>query len=92
MCIRDRALGDDAVRGEAGDVLPLEVDAAMGGLDQSGDGAQRGGFARAVCANQSDDLPLRHLKGDALDGLNTAVADLQFINLQHRLPPPNMPR
>ena len=86
------ALGDDAVGAEGGDVLALEVDAAVGGLHQSGNGAQGGGFARAVGADEGDDLALGYLKGDALYGLNAAVAYLQFINLQHRLPPPNMPR
>ena len=92
--LRDQGepLGDNAVGGEAGDVLPLEVDASVGGLDQPSDGAQGSGLACAVCADQGDDLPFRHLEGDALDGFNAAVADLQFINLQHRLPPPNMPR
>ena len=86
------ALGNDAVGAEGGDILALEVDTAMGGFHQSGNGAQRGGFARAVGADEGDDLPLGYLKGDALHGLNAAVAYLQFINLQHRLPPPNMPR
>ena len=86
------ALGDDAVGAEGGNVLPLEMDAAVGRLHQSGDGTKGGGFARAVGSNEGDDLPLRHLKGDALDGFDAAVAYLQFINLQHRLPPPNMPR
>ncbi len=56
---------------------PFQKDGALG-LHQTGNGPQRGGFARAVCANQSDDLPLRHLKGDALDGLNTAVGPCKF--------------
>ena len=85
-------LGDDAVGGQTGDVLPLEMDAAVGGLYQPGDGAQGGGLACSVGADQGDDLPLGHFKGDALYGLDTAIAHLQFINLQHRLPPPNMPR
>ena len=86
------ALGHDAVGGQGGDVLPLEVDAPVGGLHQTGDGAQGGGFARPVGPDEGDDLPVGHLEGDALHGLDAAVAHLQFVNLQHRLPPPNMPR
>ena len=70
----------------------LEADTSAGGLYQSGNGTQGGGFARAVGADQSDDLPLGHLKGDALHGLDAAVVDSQIINFQHRLPPPNKPR
>ena len=83
------ALGHDAIRREGGDVLRLEVDAARGGLYQSGNGPQGGGLARAVGTDEGDDFPLRHLKGDVLDGFDAAVIDPQAVNLQHRLPPPN---
>ena len=85
-------LGNDLVRRQARQVLALEVDPAALDLDQARDRAQGGGFARAVCADQGHDLPLLHPEGNALDGLDAAVAHAKIINSQHRRPPPDMRR
>ena len=91
--LRDKgdALGDYLVRRQAGYILSLEVDAALRWLHEARYRAQRGALARAVRADEGDYLPLRHLEGDALDGLYAAVADLQPVNFKHRPTPPDKP-
>ena len=39
-------------------------------------GLTRPAIARSVGADQGDDLPLGHVQGNALDGLNAAVMNL----------------
>ena len=84
-------LGDDAVRGQGGNILSLKPDAARSRLHQARDGPQDRGFARTVGADEGDDLPLRHLKINALNSLNAAVVHPQAIYFKHRQPPPNTP-
>ena len=43
---------------QARDVAPVEVDAALRGLPQAHDGAQRGRLARAIAAQQHGELAL----------------------------------
>ena len=43
-------------------------------------GVQNGGFARAVRADERDDLALVDLKGNALDGVDAAVVHMDIIN------------
>ncbi len=62
------------------------------GLYQSGDGPQGGGLARAVGADQRDDLAVRYFQRNAPEGLNAAVVDLQVFNFKHRPPPPDTRR
>ena len=75
------AEADDLVRRCFDKILPLKDDAAGFRCDKPGDGVQNGGLARAVCADQRDDLALIDLKGHALDGVDHAIVDLQIINL-----------
>ena len=48
-------------------------------MEQAGDGVQRGGLAGAVGADEGDDLPLIDLEGDALDGVDGAVIDVDVV-------------
>ena len=78
------------------EALPRDRDAVHGDAARIGKQAERGlherGLARAVGADQGDDLAVGYLKADAAQRLDAAVGHVQVFNLQHRLPPPNMPR
>ena len=71
---------DDLVRRNALEVMALKEDAAHLGVQQAGDCVQNGGFARAVRADERDDLALVDLKGNALDGVDAAVVHMDIIN------------
>src|SRR5699024_9607550 len=86
------AVLDDARGGGAGDVLALEGDGAAGGLDQPGDGAQRGALARALGADERDALAAPDVEGDALDGLDAAVAHFQVLDAQYDVAHSTTPR
>ncbi len=49
-------------------------------MQKAGNGGQNGGFARAVRADERDDLALVDLKGNALDGVDAAVVHMDIIN------------
>jgi len=49
-------------------------------VQQAGDRVQNGGFARAVRADERDDLALVDLKGNALNGVDAAVVHMDIIN------------
>ena len=57
-------------------------------FDQTADGTQSGGFSGTVDADEGHDLAVGHLQGNAPQGLNAAVADMEIFNLKHLLPPP----
>ena len=59
---QDRA----AVHWQAGDVLPIEEDAAAVGLHQSHDGIEAGGLARAVGAEEADHLAAMDVERDVV--------------------------
>ena len=85
-----QAAGDHLVGRNLAQILPQEGDGAGFAPQQSGDGVQGGGFARAVGADQRDDLPLGHLEGHALDGVDAAVVDIDVVDFQdcfHVTPP-----
>ena len=46
----------------------VELDASAGGLQQRGEHLDGGGLARAVRAQEGEDLALRDVKGDIVDG------------------------
>ena len=75
-------LGDDLISGHPHDILIVQHDAAAVGLQQSGNGVQRGGFARAIGTDQGHDLPFVHLEGDPLDGVDAAIINVEIIHLQ----------
>ena len=62
--------------------LPSKSDMAAAGLEQAGDGVERGGLARAVGADEGDDLALVDLEGDALDGVDVAVVDVHVLDFE----------
>lgn len=72
---------DYLIRRFSGDVLAVVEYTSGLRSDDSGDGLQYRRFARAVRADQRDDLPLRDGKGDALDRLDAAVGHLEVVYL-----------
>ncbi len=67
-------------RREVFDALAAQLDRALGdlaalALEQVGDGAQRGGLARAVAAQDGDDAALGHLQRDTLEHQDHVVVD-----------------
>ena len=75
------AEGSDLVCGAAARGCAEEVDLALAG-DEPDDGLERGGFTRAVGADEGDDLALSDGERDAFDGLNTAVVDLEVCDAE----------
>ena len=66
-----------------GDILVQKTDAAGFWMQQAGNRFQGGGFTRAVRTDQRDGFSLMDFKGNALDGMNGTVVDMDLINLQH---------
>ena len=75
--IADAAPGGLAVRGPA-----IDEDVALPRRQQADDGLEQGGFARAVGAEQADDLAGAHVQTDAVDNLQAAIAASQIFDLQ----------
>ena len=75
-----QTLGDDLVAGDPAQILTQEGDGAGFAVQQAGNGVQRGGFAGTVGADQGNDLSLVDFKGDALDGVDAAVIDVNILN------------
>lgn len=75
------AQGDDLVRGDVGEGFAVEDDAAADRFEQAGEGAQGGGLAGAVGADEGDDLAGLDGEGDALDGFDLAVGDAEVLDL-----------
>ena len=75
--VADAAPGGLAVRGPA-----INEDVALPRRQQADDGLEQGGFARAVRAEQADDLAGAHVQTDAVDNLKAAVAASQIFDLQ----------
>lgn len=73
---------DDLVRADAVQRFAVEDDPAPGGLEQPGQGAQCRRLAGAVGADEGDDLTGFDAEGDALDGFDLAVGDLEVLHLQ----------
>ena len=63
--------------------MAVPVDGAAIGLDQADDGVERGAFARAVGADEGDDLPGGHIKADAAQRVDAAVANRQVFDGEH---------
>ena len=85
----------DLVGRDVGKGLAQEGDGAGPAVQQARDGIQRGGFARAVGADEGDDLTLLHLEGNVLDGVDAAVVDVEVFRFQdgiHAYAPFCLPR
>ena len=75
--------------GEVLDALAAQIDIALGDLapftlEQVGDGAQRGGLAGAIAAQDGDDAALGHLQRDTLEHEDHVVVyDLDAVDVQN---------
>ena len=84
------ALGDvgdsdarDSLRSGPGDALTGEAHLA-GGRHEPRDRAERRGLARAVAAEDGDDLSLADRERDTVESLYRAVASLDAVELEQR--------
>ena len=78
----------DLVRAETGQRSAVTTNCTLARVQQSTDRAQRGRFAGAVAAHQSDDLPFLHRKRNAFQRLDLVVEHVDVVDLQqcHRRP------
>ena len=67
---------NDLVAGHVGDILPVVGHGAALDRHKPHDALHRGGLARAVGADEGDDLALVHFKADAADRLDHAVINV----------------
>ena len=71
--------------------LAMQFNAALGdfsafAFEQIGNGAQRGGFASAIAAEQSHDAALGHLQGNAFQHEDHVVVnDLDAVDIQNNV-------
>lgn len=79
-----KAQADDGVGGDPLQILSIQGHGTGGGCQQAGDGVERGGFSRAVGADEGHQLPVAHREGNALQGVDCAVMDVQVFDFQHR--------
>ena len=77
------AAGDDLVRRERGDVLAEEFDFTGLSAKQTGNRAQRGGFACTVAADERDNRARGNRKRDAAQRADRAVADMEIGDGEH---------
>jgi hypothetical protein len=80
--IADQRLGGAPVRL---DIVPVDGDAARGRLQKAGQHLHDGGLARAVMAEETDDLAVWNLEADILDGGKASVFACQIFRENHRL-------
>ena len=78
---------DDGIGRDLLQILAVQRDGAGGGVQQAGDGVQRGGLARAVGADEGHQLAVADGQGDALQGVDSPVKDVQVFDFQHDVPP-----
>ena len=76
------AAGDDLLRRFAVDALIQEGDCTVGDLIDAGEHVEHGGLARAVGADQRDDLALIHMEADVVHGAQAAELDRDVFNIQ----------
>jgi hypothetical protein len=77
------ASAGDRVRGEPGQLLPLEPDRAAG-RDVAHDGLDGGGAADPVAAEEAHDLPPADVEGDAVQDVALAVEGVEVPDLEHQ--------
>ena len=75
--------GADAMRRQAGDVLALEGDTAGIGRVEAGDGREQCRLARAIGADQADDLSLAHVERGLVDRFQAAERLGKPTHLKH---------
>jgi hypothetical protein len=84
-----RALGQEAEhapRGEAvgADIVAADARGAGGGCDEAGEHLHRGGFARAVGAEEAEHLAAGDAEGHVVDGREGAEALAQALDFDQR--------
>ncbi len=82
------SLAADLVRGLAPDVLALEQDPPLVGLQVAGDQVEKRGFAGAVRTDDGDEVARVHPELGPVHGLEIPKGFAEGLNLQHRLIPP----
>ena len=83
---------NDFIGGHKGYVLPLVGYGSRRGGYHAHYGAEGGGLACAVGADEGNYLSLVYIKGYAFEGLNSAVVNFKITNFKqttHPHPPPN---
>src|SRR5262249_51379950 len=70
-------LGGGAIVAGGRFVGGLPADGTVGRPKQARDGAEKGGFACAVGADESDDLAAVDMEGDALEGADACAAEVE---------------
>ncbi len=79
-----KALARRAMSGQAVDALALEGDAPGPGREEPGDGIHQRGLARAVRAEDGDDLAFADPDRRLPQHLEIAIGDVEPLDLQHR--------
>src|SRR5690606_7568895 len=74
----------DAVGAHASGIVPGKGDLARLGRDQATEGAHQRRLAGAVRAEDGHDFLFLHVQGNALEGLDVAVVDVQVFDLEQR--------
>ena len=80
----DDALGHDLVRLGLAEVLAVEPDLAVPWPDEPADRVERRALARAVAADQRDDLALHDVERDPAKGVDAAVEGVDVLDRQDR--------
>ncbi len=78
---------DDFMRRKFVDGPAVPEDLPAPGAQDAADGHQRGGFARAVGADERDDLAVVHMERDVPQGLDIAVIGIHTAQFKHRFLP-----
>ena len=76
---------------EARAVAALEADAALVRVIEAADHVEQGGLARAVGADDGDDLPAPDLEADPVERLHRAEAHADPVDLEQRRGPADRP-
>ena len=76
VLLRDDADGGPDVVGVGSDAVPAHLGRPRCGLQECGQHLDRGGLARPVRAEESEDLALSHFEAQAVDSLEPAVERL----------------
>src|SRR5205814_7109041 len=75
---------DQLVRLESRGALAPVLDASARGAQEPAHRPQRRRLARAVRADQGDDLSLADLEGDAAEGVDRPVVHVEIVQLEER--------
>ena len=65
--------------------LAFQIDRALFRRQDTADGVERRRFARAVGADEGDDLALLHCQGNALQRVDAVVVGVDVFECEHRI-------